>query len=344
MSIRNLTQPNNTKLYVNTAENGININGTIVKNQQEDNNYTYVLPEKPTVEGQPQVMVSTLTGDTVDTTWVSAGGGVIPIPDPLVIDELQSQNIINDDNIQTDTLNSNTITNTGLITSNIIINNNYIQSPELTTSALYFKSLTTYDPIRNCSFIFNGGNNITYVLPSSSLPEGEERVMTATRNGNFTNMNWNNPVTSVPLGPKSYRKQIDANWIIKGGLSNSFFNVFTLDKTVDVYYQLIIKPNVSKTQGTTWNNYIVISSNENIELTSNATNYFRIETNSIGQPFTLCFSHIIKITNTSPLLTTAEFKVTFVSEAGGGLLDGEFRLLTYEVMMFPITSVYSFLT
>ena len=126
-------------------------------------------------------------------------------------------------------------------------------------------------------------------------------------------------------------------------MAYSFFNVFTLDKVVDVYYQLIIKSNVSKTYGSTWNNYIVVSSNSNIELTTNATNWFRIETNSVGQPFTLCFSHIIKITNTSPSLQTAEFTVRFVSEAGGGALDGEFELINYEVMMIPITSVYSFL-
>jgi len=206
MSLSNIFGPNNYRLTINTSEEGINLNGTKIKSQEEDNDYTYVLPERPTVEGQPQVMVSTLTGDTVDTTWVSAGGGVIPIPDPLVIDELQSQNIINDVNIQTDTLNSNTITNTGLITSNIIINNDYIQSPQLATSGLFLKSLTTYNPEKSCSFIFNsdGGNNITYVLPSSSLPEGEERVMTATRTGNLTGMNWVNPITTPLPSPKSF--------------------------------------------------------------------------------------------------------------------------------------------
>lgn len=177
MSLSNIIGPNNYRLTINTTEEGINLNGTKIKNQEVDNDYTYVLPERPTVEGQPQVMVSTLTGDTVDTTWVSAGGGVIPIPDPLVINELQS---------------------------NVIINDTYIESNTLVSSGLFFKGLTF--PNQTSIFTYNGdgGTNIAYVLPPSSLPEGEKHVMTATRSGNLTSMNWTNPITTPLPSPKSF--------------------------------------------------------------------------------------------------------------------------------------------
>lgn len=216
MSVRSLTQPNNTKLYLNTVEGGINVNGTIVKNQQEDNEYTYVLPERPTVEGQPQVMVSTLTGDIVDTTWVSAGDGVIPIPDPLVVDELRSQNIINDVNIQTDTFN---------------------------TKKINFDSDSNPSQNTTIEFTGDGGNDINYLLPPTELiNENEQYVMIASRSGITTELNFINTALTPLPSPKTFFHK-NTTVFISDPVSTQYDSIFL---------NLLPNTNYKITWGTFW--------------------------------------------------------------------------------------------
>ena len=195
MSIKLLTRPNSNRLFVLTdKEYGINLNDTKIKSSSENDNYTYVLPEKPLVQNQPLVQVSTLNGDVVDTTWVSASGGVIPIPPILTIDKLISNNIENAVEIQTNTLVTEEITN-----------NTFIDTNSIVTNATFFKSLS--NPTQSTTITFNGdgGTNIAYVLPDSSISEGQTHVMVANRTGVFTRLELVNPVENPSqLLPRTY--------------------------------------------------------------------------------------------------------------------------------------------
>jgi hypothetical protein len=225
MSVSSLLSPNSLNLYcssVRTSDKGIDINDTVIKSSQVQNDYTYQLPPKPTFEGQPLVMVSTLQNDgqTVTTAWVNPEEGGT-IPPNLSIDNLTVANntILNDSTTGITVIKGTLDTTGGLIDNrqggevltDSILSNNQSNLNNITTNkvAIYNPASGNFNPPLN-EIQFTGTEGVINIYPDtpiSSTNETDSYVKIYNRTGNEIRASYLNPNTSNFFAPTFYRRR-----------------------------------------------------------------------------------------------------------------------------------------
>lgn len=248
MSLSNIFGPNNFKLNINTTSDGINVNGTRLKNEEENNQYTYTLPPIPSSYDVPLVAVSTLplNGDTVTTTWVSpTEAGVVPAN--LTVDNLTVNNITllgTTGPSKFTTIDSNFIvTGETLVETNLRVQGNAnIRTVGITNEPNTFKTTLEYD----------GTTNVNYKLPETGPPDADPHLILANNLNQMVWQKYSEPTISTTgyYINKTFSVELSGNTIVPYELGADTFNNLTPLEINKNYLVKIIYRRIKKTQGT----------------------------------------------------------------------------------------------
>jgi len=290
MSIRSLFTPNASKLYVNTADDGIKIGETRVKNSSIDNNYTLTLPELPATT--PVLLSGTLDGGNVETSWVSFAGGPT-VPDPLQINNL--------------TVNNSTTTNT--LTANTSADISTVNTSELNIKNASFET----------KFVFpvSAAENVLYQLPESypNLPPGDNVVLIGGPQGVLS---WIRPALTPITTPKTFYRQNNVDPPFEIGSGSSYFPLtYQFPELVQGgYYHVTFRLTYSKANGDNFENQISVNNFTGLTRISRNNIYFMAHNGTSGQRETIVATYLAQATST---VGSAQFKVDCNAVAGGVL-------------------------
>lgn len=355
MSLSNIFGPNSFKLNINTTSDGINVNGTRLKNEQENNQYTYTLPPIPTSYDVPLVAVSTLplNGDTVTTTWVSpTEGGVVP-PN-LTVDNLTVNNITvlgttGEDKLTTIDSNlvvsGNTQLQGGNTLGSLAVNGISQFNGDITVpNNANIKNVRISNPAENnfTKLSFLGNTTINYNLPlTQTASENIPYVMTATRTGVNTQLNLVNQTLTPVIGPKGFyftKEPIspDPYLTLLSDDNPTYTTSFRIDKLENAFYYLTLKFGCTKTSGTNFSNFVTLTDGSNIVFQSDPVDRFVMLEQTLNEPFTYNFNHVVQILNLNAN-NYAQINIVFTTESTGGVMG----LGRIEAILTPITNVFS---